>query len=103
MINRSANNEFKRRIPLDERKIEIIAKGFANAQRLRILQLLEIEAELSLGDICERLSLDITNGCEHIRKMNSAGLLMKRRQKQAMRHKISNRGLMALEYLRSIR
>jgi len=100
---RSANVGTVKNNMFDERKLERVAKGFANAQRIRILLLLESNPELSLGDICERLRLDYTNGCEHIKKLAIAGLVIKRRQKQAVFHKITNRGQESLSYLRSIR
>ena len=70
---------------IDERRLERITKGFANAQRIRILQLIENDPELSLGDICDRLEIELTNGYEHIRKLTIAGLLSRGASKWARR------------------
>ena len=85
-----------------EKRLERIAKGFANYRRIQILRLIEAEPELSLSDICERLGMISQNGSEHLRKLNVAGLVMKRRQSYRFRHKITDRGRHILAFLDTI-
>ena len=74
---------------LNYRKAERIIKGFANHNRLRILELLKREPELSVFEICDKLKVGYQNGSDHIRKMTIAGLLMKRNDGSSVLHKLT--------------
>ena len=74
------------------RKIERIVKGFANHRRVEMLDLLKREPELSVEDISERLNIGYENASDHIRKLAIAGLVMKRNDGPAVRHKLTPRG-----------
>ena len=67
-------------------------KGFANHNRLKILELLDSKPELSVGDIAERLKLGYENASDHIRKLAIAGLVMKRNDGPSVLHKLTPRG-----------
>jgi len=58
------------------RSLERVVKGFANHNRLKILELLKKEPELSVADIAERLKIGYENTSDHIRKLAIAGLVM---------------------------
>ena len=73
------------------RRLERMVKGFANHRRLQILDLLKREPELSVEEISERLSIGYQNASDHIRKMAIAGLLLKRNDGSAVRHKLTSR------------
>ena len=73
------------------RRMERIVKGFANHRRLEILDLLKREPELSVDDISERLGIGYENASDHVRKMTVAGLLLKRNEGPAVRHKLTPR------------
>ncbi len=73
------------------RKIERVVKGFANHRRIQILELLRREPELSVEDISERLNIGYPNASDHIRKLAIAGLLVKRNEGSAVRHKLTSR------------
>ncbi|MBI5457833.1 winged helix-turn-helix transcriptional regulator [Candidatus Kaiserbacteria bacterium] len=73
------------------RQIERIVKGFASHRRLQILDLLKREPELSVEDISERLVLGYENTSDHVRKLAIAGLVMKRNEGSAVRHKLTPR------------
>ena len=75
----------------DYRKLERIIKGFANHRRLQILNLLRREPELSVEDISERLSIGYVNASDHVRKLAVAGLVLKRNEGSAVRHKLTPR------------
>ncbi len=87
---------------LEYRKLERIVKGFANHRRLQVLELLEKESELSVGDIAEKVKSDIKNISAHIHKMAIAGLIMKRNEGNIVRHKLTNRGKSILQFVRII-
>ncbi len=74
------------------RKAERLVKGFANHNRLKILELLDSKPELSVGDIAERLKLGYENASDHIRKLAIAGLVMKRNDGPSVLHKLTPRG-----------
>lgn len=75
----------------DYKRIERIVKGFANHRRIKILDLLKCEPELSVADISERLHIGYENASDHIRKLAIAGLVMKRNEGSAVRHKLTSR------------
>jgi len=88
---------------VDARWLERVAKGFANHRRIRVLQLLIAEPELSLSDICERLNMSRTAGSEHVRKLTIAGLVVKRKQNTNVHHKVTDRGLLIFKFLKTIK
>ena len=73
------------------RRIGRIVKGFANHRRLQILDLLSREPELSVADISERLAIGYENASDHVRKLAIAGLVLKRNEGSAVRHKLTPR------------
>ena len=87
---------------LDYRKIERLIKGVANHNRLKILELLQKEPELSVADISERLKIGYENASDHIRKMAIAGLLMKRNDGSNVRHKLTPRALSILVFCKRL-
>ena len=87
---------------LDYRKVERLIKGVANHNRLKILELLQKEPELSVADISERLKIGYENASDHIRKMAIAGLLMKRNDGPNVRHKLTPRALSILVFCKRL-
>ena len=73
------------------RQLERIVKGFANHRRLQIMDLLKHEPELSVEDISERLNIGYENASDHVRKLAIAGLVLKRNEGSAVRHKLTPR------------
>ena len=84
------------------RSIERIIKGFANHNRLKILELLSSEPELSVAEIAGRLKIGYMNASDHIRKMAIAGLLMKRSDGPNVRHKLTPRALTILAFCKKL-
>jgi len=76
---------------IEYRKIERMVKGFANHNRIKILELLEKEPELSVMEIADKLKIGYENASDHIRKMSIAGLLMKRNSGSSVCHKLTPR------------
>ena len=78
-------------VNLSYRNIERVVKGFANHRRIQIMDLLKREPELSVEQVSERLNIGYENASDHIRKLASAGLVMKRNEGSAVRHKLTPR------------
>ncbi len=87
---------------LDYRKMERIFKGFANHNRLKILELLNKEPELSVADISTKLKIGYENTSDHIRKMAAAGLIMKRNDGPNVRHKLTPRSNSILAFCKKL-
>ena len=73
------------------RRMERIVKGFANHRRLEIMDLLKREPELSVEEIAEMLNIEYQNTSDHVRKLAIAGLVLKRNEGSAVRHKLTPR------------
>lgn len=86
----------------NHRQLERIVKGFANHRRIEILELLAQEPELSVMRIAERLKVDFRTIAEHIRRLAIAGLVLKRNQGASVCHKLSDRGVLILKFLRTL-
>ncbi|HEY4478827.1 MAG TPA: winged helix-turn-helix domain-containing protein [Candidatus Paceibacterota bacterium] len=74
------------------RKTERIIKGVANHRRLKILDLLRREPELSVDEIADKTKCGYMNASDHIRKLALAGLVMKRSDSTSVRHKLTALG-----------
>ena len=84
------------------RLLERIIKGFANHRRLEILDLLSRQSELSVEEISDKLQIGYVNASDHIRKMAIAGLLLKRHEGTAVRHKLTSRALAILVFCKKL-
>ena len=71
------------------RKIERAIKGFANHRRIKIMDLLKKEPELSVYEIAEKLNIGYENTSDHVRKLAIAGLVMKRNEGPSVRHRLT--------------
>ena len=87
---------------LNYRKIERLLKGFVNHNRLKILELLDKEPELSVMDIADKLKIGYENASDHIRKMAIAGLIMKRNDGPNVRHKLTSRAIFMLAFCKTL-
>jgi len=84
------------------RKLERIVKGFANHRRIQILELLEKNPELAVIEIAQELNMNFKTASEHIRRLAISGLIMKRSDGTNIRHKLTERGLKVLKFLRTL-
>jgi len=83
-------------------QLERIVKGVANHRRIEILELLKKRPELSVADVSEVLNVNFKTISEHIRRLAIAGFVLKRSDGNNVRHKLTNRGLTILKFLRII-
>ena len=84
------------------RQLERVVKGFANHRRLEILELLRREPELSVEEVAKKLSTGYMNISDHIRKLAIAGLVLKRNEGKAVRHKLTPRALAVLTFCKTL-
>ena len=71
--------------------LERSVKRLANHRRLEILDLLKRTPELSVEEISERLNIGYENASDHVRKLAIAGLVLKRNEGSAVRHRLTPR------------
>jgi len=84
------------------RELERIIKGVANHRRIEILDLVGKEPELSVYDIAEKLKIDFRTASQHLTKLAIAGLVMKRNDASSVRHALTNRGKLILQFCRTL-
>lgn len=84
------------------RQLERVVKGFSNHRRIQILVLIEKESEISVHEISDELDINYKTASEHIRRMDIAGLIIKRSDGKNIRHKVTSRGLNILTFLRML-
>lgn len=87
---------------LNYRNVERVVKGFANHNRLKILELLAKTPELSVADISDKLKIGYENASDHIRKMAISGLLMKRNDGPNVRHRLTPRAETILAFCKTL-
>ncbi len=85
-----------------ERKLERIAKGFANHRRIEMMRVLERAPDLSLLHVCQRLGVGYKTGAEHLRRLVLAGLVSKRNRGRWVVHRLSKLGAVVLTFLRTL-
>ncbi len=85
-----------------ERELERIVKGFANHRRIEILRLLQKRPELSVYEVCQLLHISVKTGSEHIRRLDVAGLVVKRHAGRWVRHRLTERATGVLTFLRTL-
>ena len=83
-------------------QLERIIKGAANHRRIEILELLQKNPELSLVEVSEQLDVNFKTISEHIKRLATAGFVIKRSDGSSVRHKITNRGIVILKFLRTL-
>ncbi len=87
---------------LNYRTLERVVKGYANHNRLHIMDLLKREPELSVDEIAEKLGIGYMNASDHIRKLAIAGLVMKRSDGASVRHKLTPRAETILVFCKKL-
>ncbi len=84
------------------RELERILKGVASHRRIQIVDLLEKQAELSVFEIAECVSIDFRTASEHLRKLAIASIVMKRSDGASVRHALTKRGKDILKFCRTL-
>jgi DNA-binding transcriptional ArsR family regulator len=81
------------------KRMERIVKGFANHRRIEILQLLSAHSDLCVGQISERLQIELKTASEHLRRLALAGLVQKRYQGREVRLRVTGKTAEILAFL----
>lgn len=84
------------------KQLERLVRGFANHRRIEIMELLKHSPELSVEEVAHTLSVNFKTISEHTRRLAISGLVLKRYEVHAVRHKLSLRGLQVLKFLRTL-
>ena len=84
------------------RHLERVVKGFSNHRRIEMMTLLERQPELALFEIADSLKINFRTASEHIRRLNHAGLVMKRNEGNFVRHALTPLGSSILKFLRTL-
>ena len=87
---------------LKYREVERIVRGYSNHRRLQILELLEARPELSVAEVSTLIKTHFKTVSAHMQRLAQAGLVMKRNDANAVRHKVTARGLSILKFLRTL-
>lgn len=77
-------------------------KGIANHRRIEIAFLLQRTPELSVLEIAETLEINFKTASEHIRRLTLSGIVMKRNDKNSVRHTLTLLGKTILKFLRTL-
>ena len=85
---------------MEYRKLERLVKGYANHRRIQIMDLLHSEPELSVEEVADKLSVNFKTISEHIRRLATSGLVLKRSEGNCVRHKLTSRAQSMLKFLR---
>ena len=84
------------------RQLERVVRAFANHRRIEVLDQLESEDELDLGEIARRCGINYKTASEHLRRLTLAGLVTKRAKGVHVLHLLSPRGRKVLLFLRTL-
>ena len=87
---------------MNHRGLERIARGFSNHRRIQVLELLSKSPELSVDEIATTFKINYKTAAEHIRRLAITGLVIKRNEGAAVRHKLTPRGANVLKFLRTL-
>ena len=84
------------------RELERQVRGFSNHRRIQIVELLAKKPEMSVEEISLDLNINFKTASEHIRRLAIAGIVIKRNEGNAVRHKLTKRGESILKFLRTL-
>ena len=87
---------------MNHKHLERITRGFSNHRRIQILELLHKAPELSVEEIASRFKINYKTAADHIRRLAISGLVLKRNEGAAVRHKLTPRGASVLKFLRTL-
>ncbi len=83
-------------------QLDYIVKGFANKRRIDIIFLLDRRPELSVSDIAEHFNISYTAVSNHLLKMMSRGIVIKRNDRRKVKHALTTKGERIVKFLKSL-
>ena len=87
---------------MNYKQLERITRGFSNHRRIQFLDSIDRSPELSVEEVATKLKVNYKTSAEHMRRLAIAGLIIKRNEGAAVRHKLSDRGTTILKFLRTL-
>lgn len=81
------------------KRLERIVKGFSNHRRIEILELLAARPDLCVGEISEKLQIELKTASEHVRRLALSGLVQKRYQGREVRLRVCGKATEILAFL----
>ena len=87
---------------LSYKSLERLVRGFSNHRRIEMLELLKEKPELSVAEIATTLKINFKTAAVHVQRLAIAGLVLKRNEGNAVRHKITPRAESILKFLRTL-
>lgn len=87
---------------LEPKEIANIIKSIAHQTRIEILDVVSVEAGLTVGDISETLDIDIKSISAHLLKLTHANLVDKEPDGQQVRIYLTDRGRRVHEFITSL-
>jgi DNA-binding MarR family transcriptional regulator len=84
------------------RELERIARGFSNHRRIQLLGVLDRKPEMSIQELASDVRSNFRNISIHVQRMHIAGLVQKRNEGRAVRHRLTPRGRRTLAFLNSL-
>lgn len=82
--------------------LERIVRGFSNHRRIEIMELLRVHPELSVIEIAKKLNINFKTASEHIRRLAIVGMVLKRDDYHSVRHKLTEKAILVLKFLRTL-
>lgn len=82
--------------------VEKRVRGFSNHRRIQILLMLSDGSEMDVTHIAGACGIQMQTAAEHVRRLEAAGLLRKRKQKRSVVSSISPFGQQVLAFLETI-
>lgn len=87
---------------LKYRELERVVRGFSNHRRIQIVEHLDKHPELSVADVAVQLKIHFKTAAAHMTRLAIAGIILKRNEGSAVRHKLTSRGVAILKFLRTL-
>ncbi len=87
---------------MNYRHLERITRGFSNHRRIQILEQISKTPEMSVEEIASKFKINYKTAADHIRRLAIAGLVLKRNEGAAVRHKNTLRARNVLKFLRTL-
>jgi DNA-binding HxlR family transcriptional regulator len=87
---------------MDSYRLEILCKGVANHYRIRVLEEVHKQPDLSVEELADRVRIGYKTLSVHLKKMESAGLLTKKQYGRRVEHSATALGEQVAEFLRGL-